>query len=65
MLVEGVTISSEAEFNEDIVLLEIEPVAPGESTTESFSFAAGTYQVICALEGHLDGGMTATLTVTG
>jgi uncharacterized cupredoxin-like copper-binding protein len=65
VLVEGVTISSEAEFNEDIVLTEIEAVPPGESDTATLNFAPGTYQVICALEGHLDSGMTGTLTVTG
>jgi uncharacterized cupredoxin-like copper-binding protein len=64
VLVEGVTISSEAEFSEDIVLTEIEAVPPGGSDTVTLSFAPGTYQVICALEGHLDSGMTGTLTVT-
>jgi len=64
VLNEGVTISSEAEFAEELVLTEIEAVPPGESETAVLSFAPGTYQVICALEGHFDSGMTGTLTVT-
>jgi uncharacterized cupredoxin-like copper-binding protein len=65
VLNEGVTITSEDEFAEELVLTEIEAIAPGDSTTETFNFAPGTYQVICALEGHFDSGMTATLTVEG
>ena len=65
VLREGVTISSEEEFNEDIVLLEIEAQPVGTTVTETFSFAPGTYQVICALDGHFDAGMTGTLTVGG
>lgn len=60
----GEDISSEAEFAEDKVLLEVEAVAAGESSTEEFTIdEAGTYQVICALEGHFDQGMEGTLTV--
>jgi len=65
VLNEGVTISSEAEFEEELVLTEIEAVPPGGSETATFNFPPGTYQVICALEGHFDSGMTGTLTVTG
>lgn len=60
----GEDIESEEEFAEDIVLLEVEAIAAGESTTESFTIdEAGTYQVICALPGHFDEGMEGTLTV--
>lgn len=60
----GEDITSEAEFAEDKVLLEIEAVPAGESTTEEITIdEAGTYQVICALDGHFDQGMEGTLTV--
>ena len=57
-------IESEAEFNEDIVLFEVEATPAGESVSESFTVdEAGTYQVVCALEDHFDAGMEGTLTV--
>ena len=57
-------IESQAEFNEDIVLFEVEATPAGESVSESFTVdEAGTYQVICALEDHFDAGMEGTLTV--
>jgi plastocyanin len=60
----GEEIESEAEFSEDKVLFEVEAIPGGESTSEQFTVdEAGTYQVICALEGHFDGGMEGTLTV--
>lgn len=65
VLNEGVTITSESEFSEDKILSEIEAVPPGASVTETFNLAPGTYQVICALEGHFNAGMTGTLTVGG
>ena len=56
-------ISSEDEFAEDKVLDEVETGA-GETVTATFSVdEAGTYQVICGLEGHFDAGMEGTLTV--
>ena len=62
----GEEIESEEEFSEEIVLFEVEAIPPGESTTESFTVdEVGTYQVICALEGHFDSGMEGTLEVTG
>jgi plastocyanin len=58
------SIESEDEFAEDIVLLEVEAIPAGESTTESFTIdEAGTYQVICAIETHFDAGMEGELTV--
>lgn len=65
VLTEGTNISSGDEFNEEIVLWEVEAIPAGDTVTETFNFAPGTYQVICALEGHLDAGMTGTLTVEG
>lgn len=64
VLKEGEDIESEDEFAEDKVLFEVEAIPAGESVTESFTVEdAGTYQVICAIEGHFDAGMEGTLTV--
>lgn len=58
-------ITSEDQFNEDIVYWEME-ADPGVSAQETFTApAAGTYQVICALDGHFSSGMEGTLTVEG
>ena len=66
----GVSIESEADLPEteeellaDFVYVEDE-VEAGDTKTLTFDApAAGTYQVICAIEGHFDGGMEGTLTV--
>jgi uncharacterized cupredoxin-like copper-binding protein len=65
----GVDIASEADLPEteeellaDFVYVEDE-VDAGDSKSLTFTApAAGTYQVICAIEGHFDGGMEGTLT---
>lgn len=65
----GVEIESEADLPEteeellaDFVYVEDE-VEAGDSKTLTFTApAAGTYQVICAIEGHFDSGMEGTLT---
>ena len=58
-------IASEAEFAEDAVYWEMEAEA-GDVATDTFTApAAGTYQIICALEGHFDSGMVGELVVTG
>ncbi|HEU5082138.1 MAG TPA: plastocyanin/azurin family copper-binding protein [Acidimicrobiales bacterium] len=60
----GEDIESEADFEEDKVEFEIEATPAGESVTEAFTLEeAGTHQVICALPGHFDAGMEATLVV--
>lgn len=60
----GEDIESEAEFEEDKVLFEVEAIPAGESTTEAFTVdGAGTYQVICAIPTHFDAGMEGSLTV--
>jgi len=66
----GVTIESEADLPEteeellaDFVYVEDE-VDPGASKTLTFTApAAGTYQVICAIETHFDAGMEGSVTV--
>jgi len=60
----GEDIESGEEFAEEKVLLEVEAIDAGDSTTESFTIdEPGTYQVICALDGHFGEGMEGTLTV--
>lgn len=66
----GVEIESEADLPEteeellaDFVYVEDE-VEAGDTKTLTFTApAAGTYQVICAIETHFDAGMEGTLTV--
>lgn len=70
ILQQGVTIAAETELPEteeellaDFVYWEDE-VEPGESKMVTFTAPeAGTYQVICAIEGHFSAGMEGTLTV--
>jgi uncharacterized cupredoxin-like copper-binding protein len=70
LLQPGVNIETEAELPEteeellaDFVFVEDE-VEAGATKTLSFTApAAGTYQVICAIETHFDAGMEGTLTV--
>lgn len=52
---------TEDELLADFVYWE-EEVDSGDSATFTFTApAAGTYQVICAIEGHFNGGMNAEL----
>lgn len=69
ILQSGVEIESEADLPEteeellaDFVLTETE-VEAGATQDMVFNVAAGTYQIICAIEGHFDAGMEGTLTV--
>ena len=72
LLQEGVTIASEADLPEteeellaDFVNVE-EEVEAGTTKTLTFQAPpAGTYQIICAIETHFDGGMEGTLTSVG
>ena len=58
-------ITSEDEFTQEGVLWEMESQA-GEIVTDTFTAPeAGTYQVICGLEGHFNSGMVGELIVTG
>jgi plastocyanin len=60
---QGTTLTSTDEFEEDLVVWEME-AGPGETETGEFTVdEAGTYQVICAIEEHLDNGMEGTLEV--
>ena len=70
LLQPGVTVESEADLPEteeellaDFVYVEDE-VEPGTTKTLTFTAPdAGTYKVICAIEGHFDAGMEGELTV--
>ena len=64
VVVLGDDLLSEDDFTEDKVLFEIEVIDAGTSTSQSFTVdEPGTYQVICALDGHFDAGMVGSLTV--
>ena len=58
------TIESEDDFAEDTVLFRLEAEA-GSSANGTIDLQPGTYQVICAIEGHFSAGMEGTLVVTG
>ena len=57
----GESFGDEDEGN---IFWEVE-VQPGESSTSTFTAPSepGTYSVTCGIEGHLEAGMSATLTV--
>jgi uncharacterized cupredoxin-like copper-binding protein len=60
---QGSEISSEDEFSDDIVAFEVEAIEGGETAEDTFNLGAGTYQVVCAVPGHLDSGMEGSLTL--
>lgn len=56
-------IETEADFAEDKVLWE-EETEPGDTKTTNIpELAPGTYQIICGIKGHFNGGMKAELVV--
>ncbi len=56
-------IETEADFAEDKVLWE-EETEPGDTKTANIpKLAPGTYQIICGIKGHFNGGMKAELVV--
>ena len=56
-------IESEAEFDEGLVIAQVEPENLGGQDTTTFKLdEPGTYQVICTIENHFDEGMEGTLT---
>jgi plastocyanin len=60
----GEDLESADDFSEDKVLMEVEAIDPGTSATQTMTIdEPGTYQVICALEGHFAAGMEGHLTV--
>ncbi len=64
VLHEGRDIGRQSEFSEDRVLLEVEAIPWDSAVDQTIRVdEPGTYQVICALHGHFDAGMTGTLYV--
>ena len=60
----GTNISSETEFDESQVLFKVPSVAAGASASGTFNVPAGSYQIICNIQGHFDAGMKGTLTAS-
>ena len=58
----GTTITTEDEYVAGTVLVATDDIAAGESDTVAFTYASGTYQVICTISGHFNSGMAGTLT---
>jgi uncharacterized cupredoxin-like copper-binding protein len=64
VIAKGHELSLQRDFEEDAVLFEIEEVDAGSHGSGEFSISEpGTYQLICAIEGHFNAGMHATLVV--
>ena len=54
-------IDDEGQFDEDLVVWE-EEVGAGESTTSTIPpLDPGTYQIVCAVQGHFAAGMEGEL----
>jgi len=60
----GTNISSETEFDESLVLFKVPSVAAGASASGIFNVPAGSYQIICNIQGHFDAGMKGTLSAS-
>lgn len=65
-LIESAQPPTSSDELEQATLLHETGVAAGETVEAVFTAPAepGTYQVVCGVPGHLDAGMTATLTVS-
>ena len=64
VLKRGITLHEQRSLREEMVLFEVEALPEGETHTQRFTLREpGRYQVVCALEGHFDAGMTASLAV--
>jgi uncharacterized cupredoxin-like copper-binding protein len=64
VIAKGHELDDQRRFAEDAVLFEVDDVDQGTQSTSTFSIAQpGRYQLICAIEGHFNAGMHATLVV--
>jgi uncharacterized cupredoxin-like copper-binding protein len=60
---QGTTLERTDDFTEDMVVWEIE-AEPGTSESGEFTGPSpGTYQIVCAIPGHIEAGMEGTLEV--
>ena len=60
----GITLRDQRSLREEMVLFEVEAVPEGTTHVQRFTLREpGHYQVVCALEGHFDAGMTSDLSV--
>jgi uncharacterized cupredoxin-like copper-binding protein len=60
---QGTILESSADFEEEMVIWEIE-ADPGTTEVGTFtSPAAGTYQIVCVIPNHLESGMVGELEV--
>lgn len=65
ILNEGVRLTDEADFTDDMLLAGTERVLGGESSTVTFTLdESGTYQVVCLVAGHLAAGMQGVVTAS-
>jgi uncharacterized cupredoxin-like copper-binding protein len=63
VLKQGVNDTTSSQFSADQALFTVKAAA-GQTGTGSFTApAAGQYEIICDVPGHLDAGMKGTLTV--
>jgi uncharacterized cupredoxin-like copper-binding protein len=64
VIAKGHELDDQHKFSESAVLFEVDDIANGTQRTSTFTIAQpGRYQLICAIEGHFDAGMHASLVV--
>lgn len=59
----GTTIASDAEFEASMEVGRVDTLDGGQSGSVTLTLDAGTYQYVCLIPGHLQGGMEGTLTI--
>ena len=65
VLTQGTQIASESEFDESLVLGRTDRIAGGTTTEATMTIdESGTYQIVCAVPGHIEAGMVGTLTAS-
>jgi uncharacterized cupredoxin-like copper-binding protein len=63
LIEQGTTLESSPDFTEDMVVWEIEAEPGGTESGEFTAPETGSYQIVCAIPGHLEAGMEGTLEV--